>query len=125
MDIAWGLRERSDQKDHTMLIDRIEEICRIHNVKFSKLVQMAGLSGNAYTWKARKKEPSLDGIYRICESLGISIADFFSGYDCFALTDNQKEFIAAWRTASDRDKRMAVWMADFYLDGNRTKNKSR
>ena len=58
---------------------RIDDLCRQHNISKYRLSQITGISQSAFSKMARQQSSlSLETIQRICDALSISVAQFFS-----------------------------------------------
>lgn len=60
-------------------VQRVRELAAEHKLSIYKISQMSEVSYSTFrTAEQRNGELSVDVIMRVCEALGISVADFFS-----------------------------------------------
>ena len=61
------------------IIERIDDLCRLHNMSKYRLSQITGISQSAFSKMSRQQSTlSLETVQRISDALGISMAQFFS-----------------------------------------------
>lgn len=80
------------------ITNRIDELCRLHNMSKYRLSQITGISQSAFSKMARQQTSlSIETIHRICDAFGISMAQFFSESDEYPdLTLQQKHLLYYW-----------------------------
>lgn len=80
------------------ITNRIDELCRLHNMSKYRLSQITGISQSAFSKMARQQTSlSIETIHRICDAFGISMAQFFSESDEYPdLTLQQKHLLDYW-----------------------------
>ena len=60
------------------VMERIDELCKQHNISKYRLSQITGIAQSAFSKMARQQSSlSLETIQRICDAFGISVAQFF------------------------------------------------
>ena len=94
------------------IIARIEQLCEKKGISRYKLAQKSGIAQSSIsTLLNRKSVPTIQTLEKICEGLGITLAQFFAGdeefpdltadqkqllSDCNAMDDHQKELVKAY-----------------------------
>lgn len=84
------------------IINRINELCEERRISKYRLSQLTGISQSAFS-KMNRQQSSLtiENIKRICDALGISLAQFFSDDQNYPdLTEDQKNLIDFWKLLS-------------------------
>ena len=84
------------------IINRINELCEERGISKYRLSQLTGISQSAFS-KMNRQQSSLtiENIKRICDALGISLAQFFSDDQNYPdLTEDQKNLIDFWNLLS-------------------------
>lgn len=84
------------------IINRINELCEERGISKYRLSQLTGISQSAFS-KMNRQQSSLtiENIKRICDALGISLAQFFSNDQNYPdLTEDQKNLINSWKLLS-------------------------
>ena len=84
------------------IINRINELCEERGISKYRLSQLTGISQSAFS-KMNRQQASLtiENIKRICDALGISLAQFFSDDQNYPdLTEDQKNLIDFWKLLS-------------------------
>lgn len=84
------------QERENYIIERIEKICKDKNLSRYRLSKQAGISQSSISnLLNRKNTPSISTLEKICNGLGITLAQFFS-YDnlCPDLSNEQKNWLA-------------------------------
>ena len=92
------------------ILRRITELREERGWSFYRLAKEAGIPqstlSNLYQ---RANTPTVSTLEAICSALGISLAQFFSIDEKYALTDDQKELLKRWvlLTQSQKERVMA------------------
>ena len=84
------------------IINRINELCEERGISKYRLSQLTGISQSAFS-KMNRQQSSLtiENVKRICDALGISLAQFFSDDQIYPdLTEDQKNLIDFWKLLS-------------------------
>ena len=86
------------------IMERIDELCKKRNISKYRLSQITGISQSAFSKMARQQSSlSLETIQRICDALGISLAQFFSESENYPdLTLQQVELLDFWSLLDER-----------------------
>lgn len=101
------------------VIGRIKELCAARNWTSYRLakesnIQYAALS----TMLRRTNSPSVPSLVKICDGLGITLAQFFSEEDETAkLTTGQKACLELWDQLSGRNQELAAVYMKGLADG--------
>lgn len=90
------------------IIDRIESLCEKKHISRYRLSQKTGLAQSSISnLLNRKSVPTIPTLEKICEGLGVTLAQFFAGEgETPDLTEEQKELLAAWNDLSDEEKKL-------------------
>lgn len=96
------------------IIERIDNLCRQHNMSKYRLSQITGISQSAFSKMSRQQSMlSLETIQRICDALGISIAQFFSESEEYPdLTEQQKNLLHYWTLLDEKKRDYALLMIE-------------
>ena len=104
-------------------LDRIEELCRERGWSHYRLAIMTGTSpnniGNLFR---RTTVPSIPTIRRICEAMGITMAQFFSkeeGNEEIPLNKQQKHFLSLFCQLDGKNRVLAEAYIQGLLDGSK------
>lgn len=91
------------------IMKRINDLCRERNLSKYRLSLLTGISQSAFSKMERQQSTlSIDTIQRICDALGISLAQFFSEDDELPdLSSDQKQLLKSWSLLNP-DKRLFV-----------------
>ena len=86
------------------IMERIDALCRQHNISKYRLSQITGISQSAFSKMARQQSSlSLETIQRICDALGISLAQFFSKPGEYPdLTAEQTHLLRCWNLLDEK-----------------------
>lgn len=92
------------------IIERIDNLCRQHNMSKYRLSQITGISQSAFSKMSRQQSTlSLETIQRICDALGISMAQFFSESEEYSdLTEQQKSILHDWSLLDEKKRDFAL-----------------
>lgn len=89
------------------IIDRIEELCKQKKLSRYRLSQKAGISQSSLsTLMNRKSVPTIPTLERICEGMGITLAQFFARDQILDLTDEQKDILGLWSSLDEQEKEL-------------------
>lgn len=88
------------------IAERIKELCEKKDMTMYALAQKTGISQSSLSnIMNRGSVPTFLTLGRICDGLGMSLAQFFSeGEDRPDLTAEQKKVLEVWEALSDREK---------------------
>ena len=100
------------------IIERIDDLCRQHNMSKYRLSQITGISQSAFSKMSRQQSTlSLETIQRICDALGISMAQFFSESGEYPdLTEQQKKLLHHWALLDEKKRDYALLMVEKLID---------
>lgn len=86
------------------VMERIDDLCRQHNMSKYRLSLITGISQSAFSKMARQQSTlSLETIQRICDALGISLAQFFSESEVYPdLTKQQQNLLHFWSLLDEK-----------------------
>ncbi len=92
------------------IINRINELCEERNISKYRLSQLTGISQSAFSKMSRQQSSlTIENIKRICDALGISLAQFFSDAQNYPdLTDAQKELLHSWNLLSSAKRELIL-----------------
>lgn len=90
------------------IIDRIESLCEKKQISRYRLSQKTGLAQSSISnLLNRKSVPTIPTLEKLCEGLGVTLAQFFAGEgETPDLTEEQKELLAEWNDLSDEEKKL-------------------
>ena len=90
------------------IITRIEQLCEKKGISRYKLAQRSGIAQSSIsTLLNRKSVPTIQTLEKICEGLGITLAQFFAGDEEFPdLTADQKQLLSDWNAMDDHQKEL-------------------
>lgn len=93
---------------------RVDELCKLHHMSKYRLSQITGISQSAFSKIARQQMSlSIETIQRICDALGISMAQFFSEFGEYPdLTLHQKQLLDCWGMMDKQKQEFLLLMAE-------------
>ena len=92
-----------------IIVERINELRVKKGWSQNELAQKIGLSANAvYHWYKTDAMPTLANVERICEVMGITVEQFFSGLGVPGEGSGDKSFLQEWQALSDQEKQAVV-----------------
>lgn len=96
------------------IIERIDDLCRLHNMSKYRLSQITGISQSAFSKMSRQQSTlSLETVQRISDALGISMAQFFSESEEYPdLTDQQKQLLRYWALLDEKKRDYALLLIE-------------
>lgn len=91
------------------VIDRIRSLCEARSWTYYRLAKESGIPYSTLSTMLHKTNvPSVPSLMKICEGLGITLAQFFSDQDETAkLTADQKDCLSLWNGLDARSKALA------------------
>ncbi len=100
------------------IMERIDELCKQRNISKYRLSQITGISQSAFSKMARQQSSlSLETIQRICDALGISLAQFFSESEKYPdLTLSQIQLLDFWNLLDEKKRAYALLMIKNLID---------
>ncbi len=100
------------------IMERIDELCKQRNISKYRLSQITGISQSAFSKMARQQSSlSLETIQRICDALGISLAQFFSESEKYPdLTLSQIQLLDSWNLLDEKKRAYALLMIKNLID---------
>lgn len=100
------------------IMERIDELCREHNISKYRLSQITGISQSAFSKMARQQSSlSLETIQRICDAFGISVAQFFSNAGEYPdLTEQQKNLLCCWSLLDEKKRDYVLLLVEKLID---------
>lgn len=113
----------SQQKENNM--EKIDVVARIHELRFKRgwTVYQLGKQSNIseatiYNWGKRKNTPSVESLYTICESMGITLSEFFAGDEKAEKTAEEAFLLERYMTLKPKQKIMVGSLIDFFREEN-------
>lgn len=103
---------------------RVDELCNLHHMSKYRLSMITGISQSAFSKISRQQMSlSIETIQRICDALGISMAQFFSASDEYPdLTPQQKLLLDYWGRMDKQKQEYILLMTEkLYELGNTAK----
>lgn len=100
------------------VMKRINELCLQRNISKYRLSQLTGISQSAFSKMNRQQSSmTIENIHRVCEGLGISMAQFFSeSSDYPDLTETQERLLRYWIQLSDPKKKFILEITEKLKD---------
>ena len=95
------------------IVDRIEMLCKKRNISRYRLARRSGVAlSSVSTLLNRKSVPTIYTLEKLCNGLGVTMAQFFSAENTKPdLTKEQEEFLAILDEFSAEEKaRVAAFM---------------
>lgn len=91
------------------VIGRIQELCRSRSWTYYRLAKASGIPYSTLSTMPHKTNvPSVPSLMKICDGLGITLAQFFSDQDETAkLTTDQKQCLSIWNRLDSTGKELA------------------
>lgn len=91
------------------VIDRIRSLCEARSWTYYRLAKASGIPYSTLSTMLHKTNvPSVPSLMKICEGLGITLAQFFSDQDETAkLTADQKDCLSLWNGLDSQSKALA------------------
>ena len=91
------------------VVSRIQELCRSRSWTYYRLAKASGIPYSTLSTMLHKTNvPSVPSLMKICDGLGITLAQFFSDQDETAkLTADQKQCLSIWNRLDSTGKELA------------------
>ncbi len=105
--------------DEKYIINRIRQLCERKHMSMYALSKRSGISQSSLSnLMKRGSTPSFFTLDRICDGLGITLAQFFSDErEILDLTEEQKKVLQAWDRLTDREKQaVAIYVRGMKLE---------
>lgn len=92
------------------VVGRIQELCQSRSWTYYRLAKASGIPYSTLSTMLHKANvPSIPSLIKICDGLGITLAQFFSDRDETAkLTADQKQCLCIWDRLDDSSKALAM-----------------
>ena len=92
------------------VVGRIQELCRSRSWTYYRLAKASGIPYSTLSTMLHKTNvPSVPSLMKICDGLGITLAQFFSDQDETAkLTAEQKQCLGIWDRLDGTGKELAA-----------------
>ena len=92
------------------VVGRIQELCRSRSWTYYRLAKASGIPYSTLSTMLHKTNvPSVPSLMKICDGLGITLAQFFSDQDETAkLTADQKQCLSIWNRLDSTGKELAA-----------------
>lgn len=105
--------------DEKYIINRIRQLCERKHMSMYALSKRSGISQSSLSnLMKRGSTPSFFTLDKICDGLGITLAQFFSDeHEILDLTEEQKKVLQAWDALTDREKQaVAIYVRGMKLE---------
>jgi len=91
------------------VVARIQELCASRSWTYYRLAKASGIPYSTLSTMLHKTNvPSVPSLMKICDGLGITLAQFFSDQDETAkLTSDQKDCLGLWDSLDAQSKALA------------------
>lgn len=92
------------------ITDRIEHLRKVKGISRYRLAQRSDLSQSYISILLnRHNTPSIQSLEKICNGLGITLAQFFSYDDEYPnISNEQKKLLTLWDSLSDHKREIAI-----------------
>ena len=92
------------------VVDRIRELCAARSWSYYRLAKRSGIPYSTLSTMLHKTNvPSVSSLMKICDGLGITLAQFFSSEDESAkLTADQKACLRLWESLDETSRALAA-----------------
>lgn len=92
------------------VVARIQELCQSRSWTYYRLAKASGIPYSTLSTMLHKTNtPSVPSLMKICDGLGITLAQFFSERDeCAKLTADQKQVLDNWGKLDHISKELAI-----------------
>lgn len=89
---------------------RLSELSKKRGYTKYRLSQLTGMSQTALgNILSKTSIPTIPTLEKICDALGISLAQFFAGDECrLDLTDEQKEILGIWDGLESKEREILL-----------------
>lgn len=93
---------------------RVDDLCKLYGMSKYRLSQITGISQSAFSKMSRQQSSlSIETIHRICDALGISMAQFFAEPHQYPdLTPQQITLLTHWDKLSKEKKDFVLLMIE-------------
>lgn len=96
---------------------RVNELMEMKGWSAYELSKKSGISANTvYNWDRLGAVPTLSNIIKICETMDISLEQFFFSVGSYQLTDDENQILAEWFVLSDVEKCAILNMIDVFKE---------
>lgn len=104
------------------VVARIQELCRSRSWTYYRLAKASGIPYSTLSTMLHKTNvPSVPSLMKICDGLGITLAQFFSGEDeRVKLMDDQKKCLEFWMAMDEKSKALTMAYMAGVLDRQKT-----
>lgn len=95
--------------DDMGVVARIDALCRARGWSYYRLAKASGIPYSTLNTMLHKSNvPSVPSLVKICDGLGVTLAQFFSDADeTVLLTHEQKRCLRLWDRLSERNRELA------------------
>lgn len=102
------------------MFDALERLKELREAKGWSVYKLAKLSGipqsSIATWYGKSLCPPVDKLEILCNTLGISLSEFFSTTSQIEATELNKRFLDQWITLSNRQKESILELIDAFKE---------
>lgn len=104
------------------VVARIQDLCQARSWTYYRLAKASGIPYSTLSTMLHKTNtPSVPSLTKICEGLGITLAQFFSAQDeCAKLTTDQRQLLEAWSKLDHTGKELAMAYMQGLADRQKT-----
>lgn len=103
--------------EESEIIERINTICKSRSWTYYRLAKESGITYSTLcTMLHKSNAPSIPTLIKICNGLGITLAQFFdTGDERVLLTQAQKTHLACWDNLSEENRKTVGKFIGFLL----------
>lgn len=105
------------------IIDRILTLCEVRGWSVYRMAKESGITYSTLcTMLHKSNAPSVFTLNRICEGLGITLAEFFDeGSARAVMTPEEQELLVLWQNLSNENRKQARCFLELLLRDQRHK----
>lgn len=105
------------EKPNFDILKRIEKERAARNWSEYALAENSGLTQSTIsTWRRKNLQPNVASIEKICDGLGITLAQFFSDSESTYLTKEQEELLTLWGKLSPKQRAAILEMLKSFVE---------
>ena len=92
------------------IADNIIALCKKRDMSKYRLAQLTGIS-QTVSFIAKESLPTMPTVEKICDALGVTMAQFFAGMDVpVSLSESQQEVLNIWNNLDEKEQNVVIQM---------------
>lgn len=94
------------------IADNIIALCKKRDMSKYRLSQLTGISQSSIgKIIAKESLPTMPTVEKICDALGVTMAQFFAGMDVpVSLSESQQEVLNIWNNLDEKEQNVVIQM---------------